>query len=429
MAPSTTLVQQSLFRSFEKGAKVPETTAAAVQMFPNDTILFKVFKNSKTGEPETYRGLVIGYEQVEEGDGEYLYLVEYEDGDREHMEESELKTLVRNDDDNNNNKITKTKKDPSLLLSNDAMSDDDDDDLQARNTPSPSGSSSATADDKENMTGRRGTPRRRAACKRVNYMDSSDGDDDVFLEEEEKNKDETQRARRATKKPAKKKAKTLAAKRKKKAQDSEESEASFDSHDDDDESLDMLDQEGDEDEDDFSDEEEYLKVKPTKRSRNKPAAKKQKKEKPAAGGSGPPKKKMSESFQPINAPTYPKLSLAEIRETKDYLDPCGMEATDDIIDRLVGEQVDKISGLLDRALESGKADIGSLGNPLKLGTACSGTDAPSLALTLVQEQLELRGKKGLFHHSHLFSCENEPFKQAYLARNFDSSKNIILSLL
>lgn len=39
---------------------------------------------------------------------------------------------------------------------------------------------------------------------------------------------------------------------------------------------------------------------------------------------------------------------------------------------------------------------------------------------LVQEQLEKRGMGGIFHHEHVFSCEKEPFKQSYLARNFDS---------
>ena len=104
------------------------------------------------------------------------------------------------------------------------------------------------------------------------------------------------------------------------------------------------------------------------------------------------------------------MSLEQIQQEKEFLDPCGMEATDDIIDRLVGEQVDKIGSLLQRTL-SGSDALGSLELPLQLGTACSGTDAPSLALTLVQEQMELRGLDGLFNFDHTFSCENDPFKQ------------------
>jgi site-specific DNA-cytosine methylase len=41
-------------------------------------------------------------------------------------------------------------------------------------------------------------------------------------------------------------------------------------------------------------------------------------------------------------------------------------------------------------------------------------------LALFQEQLELRNRGDSFVFKHEFSCENEPFKQAYLARNFDS---------
>ena len=182
------------------------------------------------------------------------------------------------------------------------------------------------------------------------------------------------------------------------------------------------------------------------------------------------KKKMAEAFQPINAPSFSDLSLKKIHETKEYLDPCGMEATDNIIDRLVGEQVTKIGSLLQRALlgqqtwkqqpeqkkdfygaKSTSTALGSKHNPLKLGTACSGTDAPALALTLIQEQLEqshlfvsdvdkdVEGNNSTrntktnekaveptkstslkLHYSHKYSCENDPFKQAYLARNFDS---------
>eukprot|EP00957_Ditylum_brightwellii_P092926 7075876-Ditylum_brightwellii.AAC.1 len=113
-----------------------------------------------------------------------------------------------------------------------------------------------------------------------------------------------------------------------------------------------------------------------------------------------------------------------------------MEATDDVIDRLVGDQVDKLGGLLHRAIqrtvkktETDKGALGSGKNPLLLGTACSGTDAPALALSIVQEQLELRrdrlnvskdGDDKIFEYDHVFSCEVDPFKQAYLARNFDS---------
>lgn len=131
---------------------------------------------------------------------------------------------------------------------------------------------------------------------------------------------------------------------------------------------------------------------------------------------------MADSFKPMNYPIYQKLSRTEIQKKMSFLDPCGMEATDDIIGRLVGDQVDKLTGLLTRACKSKdhKFMLGTKNSPVMLGTACSGTDAPALALTLVSEQLSLRGHEGVFHHGHGFSCEVDPFKQAYLARNFDS---------
>jgi hypothetical protein len=132
------------------------------------------------------------------------------------------------------------------------------------------------------------------------------------------------------------------------------------------------------------------------------------------------KKKMSESFQPTNPPVYSKLSLAEIEQEKEFLDPCGRESTDGVIDRLVGEQVDAIGALMQRTFEENPDASGGKSNPLRLGTACSGTDAPAIALTMLKEQWEARKLPDLLSFEHAFSCEKEPFKQAYIARNFDS---------
>jgi len=148
--------------------------------------------------------------------------------------------------------------------------------------------------------------------------------------------------------------------------------------------------------------------------------------KAASGDGGGKGRTMAELYEPTNAPPFFKLSLDEIEKKHSYLDPCGVEATDDIIDRLVGDQVDKIGALLQRALNSDVCDLGSAKSPLKLGTACSGTDAPALALTLVKEQMQQRNLQGagggqLFNYEHIFSCETEAFKSAYLARNFDST--------
>lgn len=58
------------------------------------------------------------------------------------------------------------------------------------------------------------------------------------------------------------------------------------------------------------------------------------------------------------------------------------------------------------------------GTPLRVGTMCSGTESPILALRLVQQSL--KEKLGImpFEMDHVFSAEIEPFKQAYIQRNF-----------
>lgn len=57
------------------------------------------------------------------------------------------------------------------------------------------------------------------------------------------------------------------------------------------------------------------------------------------------------------------------------------------------------------------------GRKLRVATMCSGTESPLLALELIQSSIEqLYGTK--FDIQHVFSCEIEPFKQAYIERNF-----------
>lgn len=111
---------------------------------------------------------------------------------------------------------------------------------------------------------------------------------------------------------------------------------------------------------------------------------------------------------------------------KQYIEPVGIDATDGIVEGIVGGMVKKLGSLLVDAVkfDEKKREIGELTFPLKLQTACSGTDAPSLALGLVQEALDkFRTKDGEkmdhgFEYSHVMSCEIEPFKQAYIGRNF-----------
>lgn len=57
------------------------------------------------------------------------------------------------------------------------------------------------------------------------------------------------------------------------------------------------------------------------------------------------------------------------------------------------------------------------GRKLRVATMCSGTESPLLALELIQKSiLEQHGLH--LEVEHVFSCEIEPFKQAYIERNF-----------
>ena len=58
---------------------------------------------------------------------------------------------------------------------------------------------------------------------------------------------------------------------------------------------------------------------------------------------------------------------------------------------------------------------------LKVATLCSGTDAPIFALKKLQEAFITRGMNQTIEFEHLYSCEIEPFKQAFIRRNVDSS--------
>ena len=57
------------------------------------------------------------------------------------------------------------------------------------------------------------------------------------------------------------------------------------------------------------------------------------------------------------------------------------------------------------------------GRKLRVATMCSGTESPLLALELIKRSI--KDQMGIeFQSEHIFSCEIEPFKQAYIERNF-----------
>jgi hypothetical protein len=58
---------------------------------------------------------------------------------------------------------------------------------------------------------------------------------------------------------------------------------------------------------------------------------------------------------------------------------------------------------------------------LNVATLCSGTDAPVFALHLVEKASLALGFGSSVVLDHLYSCEIEPYKQAFLRRNVSSS--------
>lgn len=57
------------------------------------------------------------------------------------------------------------------------------------------------------------------------------------------------------------------------------------------------------------------------------------------------------------------------------------------------------------------------GRSLRVATMCSGTESPLLALEMIRRSIEAQYGVNL-GIDHVFSCEIEPFKQAYIERNF-----------
>ena len=59
---------------------------------------------------------------------------------------------------------------------------------------------------------------------------------------------------------------------------------------------------------------------------------------------------------------------------------------------------------------------------LRVATMCSGTESPLLALGMFAKAIKARGL-GNLEIDHVFSCEIEPYKQAYIERNFKPEKS------
>ena len=193
---------------------------------------------------------------------------------------------------------------------------------------------------------------------------------------------------------------------------------------------DMIVDDDDDDDDNF---EEVVKTKPwPSNKKSKVSAKKGKKAKKS--GAEEDKNVVDDEFEDrlrterkrVKPNNNPQKFLA----AGSYVDPVGVDPTHGIVERIVSDQVRKVGRLLQKVQTQenrNRKDDGvnsELSYPIRLQTACSGTDAPSIALGLIKESLSRlcsksdENEKHAFDYEHKMSCEIEPFKQAYIARNF-----------
>jgi site-specific DNA-cytosine methylase len=109
--------------------------------------------------------------------------------------------------------------------------------------------------------------------------------------------------------------------------------------------------------------------------------------------------------------------VAKGKGGKKFFDPCLMEGDINLAPvEVLKKQAVKMLPLIKNALKHGDFPA-----PLRLQTACSGTDAPAIACQMFSEMYEQLDGFDL-NVKHVMSCEIEPFKQAYLARNFEGVK-------
>ncbi|CAE6523404.1 unnamed protein product [Rhizoctonia solani] len=77
---------------------------------------------------------------------------------------------------------------------------------------------------------------------------------------------------------------------------------------------------------------------------------------------------------------------------------------------------DMFADIVHRMPELQKVSKHLNGRALRVATMCSGTESPLLALGMISRAMAATGHT--FKVEHVFSCEIEPFKQAYIERNF-----------
>ena len=191
---------------------------------------------------------------------------------------------------------------------------------------------------------------------------------------------------------------------------------------------DMADEESDADamECDTEEDSDGYREKSGKKASKKPTAKKVgKKEKTKPVAATTSRKPASNSIKALCAEKAKDIKVLnnpqKLPDDGPYVEPVGVDATDGIVEGIIGGMVKKVGKLLLKAFEQDDIarETGELNFPIKLNTACSGTDAPSIALALVKESMDrFMSHQHGFEYEHNMSCEIEPFKQAYIGRNF-----------
>ena len=99
----------------------------------------------------------------------------------------------------------------------------------------------------------------------------------------------------------------------------------------------------------------------------------------------------------------------------------------------ISEPQDMFEDMVRRANESaaikGKKGVSQLlehvgDRPIRVATMCSGTESPVLALKMIAKAAKNQGL-GDLRIEHVFSAEIEPYKQAYISRNFGDQDLIL----
>ena len=441
------------------------TKSKQIQMYKIGTKVSKQFEDpNDNNRMKPFSGIIKSYDTELE-----LYNVQYEDGDSEDMSGKEVSEILvvkgskkkeASSKSNNNKRKEKSKK---------SINDDDDSSdeevVVAKKKARTSKKSIVDSDDEdmdeESDSGEVLTSKSGRKTKKVVYAQSDTEDDGLEDSDEEMDIPKKKKKAQASKK--KKVSSKAATKGKKKKggndSDSDEFELGSEEEEDEDESFAADSESEDEmqvDSDSESEDEAPKKKKKAKKGGKKAAAKKKKPSKKKSkasdggddgddggdeGGEGENESDDDDDDDALDG----SIEALCAKKAKDinvlnnpqkfpvngpYVEPVGIDATDGIVEGIVGGMVQKVGKLLLGTLkrEDGEREMGELNFPIKLNTACSGTDAPSIALGLVQESLDRfcstsegdddEKKDHGFTYEHNMSCEIEPFKQAYIGRNF-----------